>query len=235
MSVCCCHGRWSPGRIAEFIVELDCSKPLPVHAVALRLFGDILWFTTDQYGRHRTKSRFLDHAVPLICEQTELTVGVHRLRAQVLLGEQLPGTWTGEQLAVEYGVEVHVDIPWWPDKRVTFAVRLAAEARQMLVADEPAVYVSHAAGPPGKGPYLELSLGQRSVHPGGLLRSSAALGNVERNHYRKLQVEVLAQESYPNGLGGRLEHEYVVARWTRRARRPHGRVAADPVLAGAAA
>lgn len=201
------------GRPAEFIVELDCSKPLPVEAVSMRLIGDMVWFTASQYGRHRHKSRFLDHEVPLIGEQTELPVGVHRLRAQLLLGEQLPGTWTGNRLAVEYGVEVHVDIPWWVDKRVNFIVRIA-DARQTIVQDEPTVYVSHAGGPPAKGPYLELSLGQRSVHPGGLLRSSAALGNVERNHYRKLQVEIVAQESFPNGLGGFNVHDHAVARWT---------------------
>lgn len=201
------------GRAADFIVELDCSKPLPVDAVSLRLFGDVVWFSTNEHGHHHSKSRFLDHAVPLIAEQTELGVGVHRLRAQLLLGEQLPGTWTGEQLAVEYAVDVHVDIPWWPDKRATFVVRLG-DARQALVDEQPTVYVSHAAGPAGKGPYLELSLGQRSVHAGGLLRASAALGNVERNHYRKLQVEILAQESFPNALGRDHVHEHALARWT---------------------
>jgi hypothetical protein len=201
------------GRAADFIVELDCSKPVPVDAVSLRLFGDVVWFTTNQYGQHHSKSRFLDHAVPLITEQTELGVGVHRLRAQLLLGEQLPGTWTGEQLAVEYAVEVHVDIPWWPDKRVMFVIRLA-DAREAIVDDQPAVYVSHAGGPPGKGPYLELSLGQRSVHAGATLRASAALGNVERNHYRNLQVEVVAQETYPANLGKSAVHEHALARWT---------------------
>jgi hypothetical protein len=200
------------GRPAEFIVELDCSKPVPVDAVSLQLFGDMVWATSDQYGRHRTKSRFLDHAVPLIGEQTELGVGVHRLRAQLLLGEQLPGTYTGERMSVEYAVEVHVDIPWWPDKRVTFVVRIA-DARHTAVDEEPAVYVSNTGGPTGKGPYLELSLGQRSIHPGGLLRASAALGNVERNNYRKLEVEILAQETFPHILGP-IVHEHAVARWT---------------------
>lgn len=201
------------GRAADFIVELDCSKPVPVDAVSLRLFGDLVWSASNQYGHHYSKSRFLDHAVPLIDEQTQLGVGVHRLRAQLLLGEQLPGTWAGELLSVEYAVEVHVDIPWWPDKRATFVVRLA-DAHEAIVDDQPTVYVSHASGPPGKGPYLELSLGQRSVHAGGMLRASAALGNVERNHYRKLQVEILVQESFPNALGKSHVHEHALARWT---------------------
>jgi hypothetical protein len=69
------------GRAAELVVELDCRKPLPVEAVSLRLFGDIVWFKSSEYGRQRQTSRFLDHAVPLIAEQTELPVGVHCLRA----------------------------------------------------------------------------------------------------------------------------------------------------------
>ncbi len=201
------------GRPAEFIVELECSKPVPVESVSLRLLGDVLWFISDQYGRHRSKSRFLDHAVPLVGEQTELGVGMHQLRAQVLLGDQLPGTWTGDRLWVEYAVEVHVDIPWWPDKRATFVVRIA-DARRTVVDEVPTVYVSHAGGPPGKGPYLELSLGQHSVPPGGVLRASAALGNVARNNYRRLEVDIIAQESYPNVLGGPIVHEHAVARWT---------------------
>jgi hypothetical protein len=201
------------GRAADFIVELDCSKPVPVDAVSLRLFGDVVWSTPNQYGQHYSKSRFLDHEVPLIGEQTELGVGVHRLRAQLLLGEELPGTWAGEKLTVEYAIEVHVDIPWWPDKRARFIVRLA-DAGEAVVDDHPTVYVSHVGGPPGKGPYLELSLGQRSVHAGGVLRASAALGNIARNDYRNLKVEIIAQESYPSALGKSNVHEYTLARWT---------------------
>jgi hypothetical protein len=47
-----------------------------------------------------------------------------------------------------------------------------------------------------------------------MLRASAALGNVERNNYRKLQVEILAQESHPNVLGSTHVHEYPLARWS---------------------
>jgi hypothetical protein len=130
-----------------------------------------------------------------------------------MLGEQLPGSWTGDRLAVEYAVEVHVDIPWWPDKRVRFAVRIV-DARHSIVDEQPTVYVSRVGGPAGKSPYLEFSLGQRSVHPGALLRASAALGNVEHNRYRKLRVELIAQESFPNGIGGHNVHEHAVGRWT---------------------
>jgi hypothetical protein len=202
------------GEIGEFLVELDCPKEVPVDAVSLSLYGDMVWFTTSQYGRHRHTSRFLDHRVALLSDETELEAGKHQLRTRVRLDDQLPGSWAGDRLAVEYGVEVHVDIPWWPDKRVLFVVRVADAGRPQPDEQAQVVWASKTGGPPPKGPYLELSLGQRSVRPADTMRLSAALGNVERNRYRKLVVELLAQESFPTGLGGAYTAEHATARWS---------------------
>ncbi|PRQ07203.1 hypothetical protein [Enhygromyxa salina] len=199
------------GEIGQFIVELQCPKPVPVDAVSLTLIGDVAWYTTGQYGRHRYSSRFLDHHIPLLSDQTELAAGEHRLETAVSLNAELPGSREGDRLNVEYGVRVHVDIPWWPDKRVDFVVRLAGAPRP--IADEGAmVFVSHAGGPPAKGPYIEVSLGQRCVVAGGTLRLSAALGNVDRNRYRKLHVDVVARERFPEGLG-HTSNDHIVNRW----------------------
>lgn len=199
------------GQVGDLVVELLCDKPVPVGAVSLTLTGDVVWFTSSQYGRQRNSSRFLDHQVPLLSSETELAAGEHRLRTSVSLGHTLPGSHDGERLRVEYRVKVHVDIPWWPDKRVIFAVRVANTPT--VVEENPAmVFVSHAGGPPAKGPYLELALGQRSVVPGGTMRISAALGNVDRNRYRKLHVDLVARETVPHGLG-QYEDDHIVNRW----------------------
>ncbi|KIG12112.1 hypothetical protein DB30_02027 [Enhygromyxa salina] len=202
------------GQVGEFIVELHCPEPVPVDAVALTLFGDVAWYANGQYGRHRHSSRFLNHQIPLLCDQTVLEAGQHRLQTAVSLSAELPGSREGDRLNVEYSVHVHVDIPWWPDKRVDFVVRLAAAAAAARsIADQGAmVFVSHAGGPPPKGPYLEVSLGQRCVVAGGMLRLSAALGNVDRNRYRKLHVDVIAQERFPEGLG-HATNDQIVNRW----------------------
>ncbi len=202
------------GEVAVFLVELDCPKPVPVDKVSFTLLGHVVWFTTSQYGRHRHSSRFLEHEVALLDDApSELGAGVHRLATKLRLSESLPGSWEGDRLAVEYSVLVHVDIPWWPDARVEFSVRVAAAPGPK--ADEGAiVYASHAGGPPNKGPYLELSLGRQTVEPGAPMQLSAALGNVERNRYRKLDVSILAQESIPTGLGGAYMHEHVFGRWS---------------------
>lgn len=200
------------GQLAEFIVELDCPKPVPVDVVSLTLFGEIVWFTTGQHGRHRNASRFLGHRVALTSE-TELPAGKHRLPTRMRLSDELPASWTGDRLAVEYGVEVHVDIPWWPDKRAQFVVRVADRGTPRAD-DGPMVIVSELGGPPAKGPYLEVALGQPSVHPGGQLRLSAALGNVGRNQYRKLDIQLLARESFPTGLGGHHVNDHPVAGWS---------------------
>jgi hypothetical protein len=202
------------GEVASFIVELDCPKPVPVDAVSLTLLGHAVWFTTGQYGRHRHTSRFLEHEIPLLSEVPgELEAGTHRLETRLRLSAGLPGSWEGDRLAIEYSAMVHVDIPWWPDARVEYSVRIA-NAPQPAEETGAIVYASHIDGPPVKGPYLELSLGRRTVEPGASMHLSAALGNVERNRYRKLNVAVVAQETFPTGLGGEYIHEHVVGRWS---------------------
>jgi hypothetical protein len=203
------------GQAAEFIIELDCPEPVPVDTITLSFLGEVVWFTTSQYGRHRHSMGFVDHRVPLLGEQTELEAGKHRLRTGFGLGTNLPSSWEGDRLAIEYRARVHVDIPWWPDKRADFVLRVSGARPSGVEGEEgPIVYVSRAGGPPPKGPYLELSLGQRSVRPGGTMRLGAALGNVDRNRYRQLQLSLVAEESFPTGLGGSYVQEYRVARWT---------------------
>jgi hypothetical protein len=203
------------GELARFVVELDCPKPLPVEAVSLTLLGDVVWFSTSEYGRHRHNSRFLAYPVALLDQPAELPAGTHRLATRLRLSSGLPGSWEGDRLAIEYSVGVHVDIPWWPDKRVEFSVQVAAAPRLIEPDDEgAAVYASHFGGPPAKGPYLELSLGRRTVDPGTPMQLSAALGNVERNRYRKLDVAIIALETLPTGLGGHYVHEHMVGRWS---------------------
>ncbi|HLT40303.1 MAG TPA: hypothetical protein VK034_28685, partial [Enhygromyxa sp.] len=203
------------GQVARFVVELECPKPLSVDAVSFSLHGHVVWFTTSQYGRHRHSSRFLEAAVALLTDVPgELAAGTHRLETRLRLAGDLPGSWEGDRLAIEYSVVVHVDIPWWPDARVEFGVAIAAAAVQDQPLEGAIVYASHAGGPPAKSPYLELSLGRRTVEPGMPMQISAALGNVDRNRYRKLDVSLIAQESHPTGLGGRYVHEHVFGRWS---------------------
>src|SRR5690606_16942008 len=71
------------GEVAAITVEVNCPKPVPVDAVSLTLVGDVVWFSTSQYGRHRHSSRFLEHAVALLDDTPrELTAGTHRLRTR---------------------------------------------------------------------------------------------------------------------------------------------------------
>jgi hypothetical protein len=44
------------------------------------------------------------------------------------------------------------------------------------------------------------------------MRLSAALGNVDRNRYRKLYVDLIARESFPQSLG-HIDHDHVLNRW----------------------
>ncbi|NVB41744.1 hypothetical protein G6O69_28175 [Pseudenhygromyxa sp. WMMC2535] len=207
------------GETGEFIAELECPKAVPVSAVNLTFFGDVVW---SHKGRHAwgqrgtlARSRFIEHEQTLIPPDRArvLEAGLHRLRAQLRLDAASPGSWSGEHLGIEYGVLLHAEIPWWPDARADFSVQVLAAPRSEAEG-APKVYVSHSGGPPAKGAYVEVSLGQQLVRPGGVLRASVALGNVASCEYRKLLVSVLAHETLPAPLGGSVHFEHSIARWT---------------------
>ena len=76
--------------------------------------------------------------------------GAPELRTRVNLSAELPASWTGDRLAIEYLAKIHADIPWWPDKRVAFVIALArppAERPERSMGQtrtRPTVFVSHA-------------------------------------------------------------------------------------------
>lgn len=201
------------GEVCEFTVELRCPKPVPVDAITLTLYGDVVWVYTSQHGRSRTTSRFVEQAAALLTSPRELPAGTHRFRGRGRLPANLPETWLGDRLAVEYGARVHVDIPWWPDVRIDFALLVSGPGTQ-VPEPGPRVYVTDANGPPRVDPYLEVSLGEHVVVPKQAVRASVALGNTATNRYREILVDIMAEESFPSGMGDSYVHHHSVARWT---------------------
>ncbi len=201
------------GTPQEIIVELRCRRAVPIERVIVTLLGDLVWTYAGGHYRGFHGTRFLEQSQVLLAEPREFDVGTHRLSAIVQLPRRTPGSWEGPHLRVEYRIRIDVGIPWWPDPRREFAVPvLAADAE--INEDAPRVWASRPNGPAPRQPYLEVSLGTTTVHPGGELRGSAALGNVEEHRYRKLQISLIAREQLPKPpLGPAPFVEHRIGRW----------------------
>lgn len=192
-------------------VQLDCPSPLPTSGIDVELVGSEVYWTESQYGRHREEHPFARASLRLF-EGGEIEAGHHELRGVFALPSGVPGTYQGETIAVDWLCKVRVRIPWWPDARASFVMRVI-DTGGPPTTGERRVYVSSEGGPRGRRPYLECSLGSLELHPGQALNLAVSFGNVEHNDYRGLLVRLVAVETIRRSFGERTEHREI-GRWT---------------------
>lgn len=208
------------GRRFEVRVVLDCPQALPVDGVEVELLGSGGWFTSSQYGRHRNTMPLSRWVARPVDQRTELPAGVRETTVSFELPPDVAGSFSGRHLSIEWTVQVRVDIPWWPDARATFDMWVVSNPE--IEVPRRRVFASDPAGPQGRKPYVEVSLGTPLLDPGGSLQGRVALSNVDHNDYRALRLSLVAVQSVPGLLSPSTSHEQR-ARWSV----PLGDVAED--------
>jgi hypothetical protein len=200
------------GRSFEVVAILDCAASVPVQAIEVRLIGSVVYFTHSQYGRHANNSEFCRAVARVLDAEVELGEGEHQYRARFELPEHLPASYVGREIRIEYAIDVHVDIPWWPDARASFLLR-AASTKSPVPSDERRVFVSDLEGPPARRPYVEVSLGSTELVPSETLHGAVALANVASNEYRAVKMALVRVETMEVPL---VKHSVHVreAQWT---------------------
>ena len=188
------------GELAPVRVELECRRSVVIDRLIVRLIGEVAWTYSGHYRGHRQSARFLAGDQVLVATPREFAAGRHPLFASFVLAPECPGSWEGTCLGIEYRILVDVEIPWWPDLHREYAVPLIARGELRSANERARVWASHPAGPAGKHPYLEVALATTALRAGGELRGSAALGNVDSHRYRRLQVQLVAQETLPRQI-----------------------------------
>ena len=194
------------GQPVRVRAVLRCAEPVPVDSVEIELVGTGVWFTSSQYGRHRNTSSFSRWVARPLRERTELTAGEHTLSAGFEVPPDMPASYVGRRLTIEWTVRVHVDIPWWPDARATFVVFVAGQS-EAPKAPPRRVFASSTEGPQGRKPYAEISLGSTVLEPGGRLQGKVALANTASNDYRALRLSLVAVETVPGLVSSWSQHD----------------------------
>jgi hypothetical protein len=143
---------------------------------------------------------------------TMLERGEYRVVATFPLSDSAPPSYLGRSAFMYYDVEVHVDIPWWPDlrRRVMLPVRQAAEATP---APEPLVVCTSPAGPRGNQLYIEATLDTPAVAPGGTVAGRFSMQNAAKARVNGVLVELVAYElpCPPATLNGGIGRRHVLA------------------------
>ena len=190
---------------------LECEEAVPVDGLSIELVGEGVWYSSSQYGRHRNAVAFVRRVARPIRGRRELQAGHHAFVGAFDLPQEVPGSYPGRTLRVEWTVQVHVDIPWWPDAHATFTVWVRSQPTRRAV--DQRVFVSDANGPRGRKPYAEVSLASTEIDSGGRILGRIALGNTVSNEYRAVRFALVALERIPGLLSSWTDHNRVTT-WT---------------------
>lgn len=122
----------------------------------------------------------------------QLKVGNSSYEARFPLPEGAPPTFSSSISTVRYGLTVEVDIPWWPNRRSEYEVKVLpppwrAEPRG------PRVYATHRDGPQAGQLYIEATLDPLSASLGGKLRGAISLANVS-SRARAVKLSLVASD-----------------------------------------
>lgn len=125
-----------------------------------------------------------------------LAKGEHRQRVRFALAADTPPSYRAARgwCRVQYVVEVHVVIPYWIDRRVSFALPVSAPARE-LGRGAPAIVATHPRGQVAHELYIEAALDTTELVPGEELRGDVTFANVGARRIRRIEIGFVATEA----------------------------------------
>jgi len=197
-----------PGDEIRAKVVLDCRRPVEIQGVHLRLEGEEAW-TVGSGDSSTTRRRIFLALGTQLSEARELPRGRTELDVRIPIPNGAPPTYRGAAARIQYTLEVHVPIAWWPDRRASFDVFVAPAPVDRLP-DEPQVWSSRPGGPRANEPHCEISAASSWTRSGDVVSGAIALSNVAHNRYSEVKVGLRGVETLyePDGRK-RTEREYL--------------------------
>jgi len=197
-----------PGDEIRAVVVLDCRREVDVEGVNVRLEGEERWTVGSGDSSVTRRHTFVALGARLADRRT-LPKGRTELNVRIPLPADAPPTYRGTAARIEYTLEVHVPIAWWPDRRASFDIFVAAPAVDRLP-DAPKVWSSRPGGPRASEPHCEISVASEWTRSGDVVSGAVALSNVSQNRYSEVKVGLRGVETiYEPGGRERTEREYL--------------------------
>lgn len=177
-----------PGGAVEARVALKSPSDTPVDAITLRLTG------TERYryagNQPAVVVRPIVDLIATLHKGGTLAKGSHTFRARFELPKDATPTYTGTFAFVDYTMTLHVDIPWWPDRRKEYVI----EVGPVLHARPARAPIAQTTARGGEEPFLELLLDDAVLAPGDTLSGALALGNLRGRKVKGLAMALVTVE-----------------------------------------
>jgi len=178
-------------------VRLDVKTETPCDALEVSLVGRERRYrnttstgkTTVQHYHRREVFRLLGRLHP-----GTLRPGTQEHEMAFDIPVDAPPTYRSSLAAVEYLLDVRVDIPWWPDAHEVYDVVVCPPPRPDAAGH--ARIVTNVSGEQrGEGVALELSLTSDVVAPGGTIRGALSVSGLRGKSLRRVEVACAAVET----------------------------------------
>jgi hypothetical protein len=136
--------------------------------------------------------------------------GEHTVVARFDLPPGIPPAYRSRYTTIEYELDVHVSIPWWPDRRERYLVDVGTVPLPAEKA-RPVTFCNVDGGPRGKDLYIEASIDRPHVEQGGVLTGALSIANVAYNRIKRVELAFVAIES--SAPGAHAGHHEEVSRY----------------------
>ena len=175
--------------LVEVLIKAE--REVNVKAMTARLRG------VDQvrWGNSMRTEVILNQVAQLSLKRT-LHRGEQRFRARFRIPKTAAPSYSGKYAHTWYEAQVHVSIPWWLDRKRTFALQV-----QLPTATRSAAPRSFTSGP--DKPYVEWSVDDTRLRPGATLRGAIAFTTGEGRAIHGVEVCLIGMQ--PTSRVGRVE------------------------------
>ncbi|MBI2394111.1 MAG: hypothetical protein HYV09_31355 [Deltaproteobacteria bacterium] len=123
--------------------------------------------------------------------------GEHRVSARFVIPDDAPPTHRGRLVMVDYELEVHVDIPWWPDRRERYLVAVTRRPLPLAAPSPPTVFTNRKSAP--NELHLEATIDDTRIEQGGVITGAVSFANVARKRVRSVDLVFQPREAVTSG------------------------------------
>lgn len=177
-----------PGDQFDVVVVLQARRAVLIQALHVSFLGaEEAW-----QGNHPQQNRLVPERRFTIGKALLLQKGSHEFSCRLSLPRNAPPSYEGIAYRIQYEIEVHAEIDWWPDAKERFLVRVSVPKREKQGA--PMVLAS-SKGIEGQKPYVEVSLASDVLLLGGYCVGAVSLGNIAHNRYQKVFVGLVGHQT----------------------------------------
>jgi len=174
-------------------VVLDSKSETPVDSITMTLNGDEWVGGGDSWSKVRV--------VGLRAQFGERTLerGEHRLSARFAIPPEAPPSHRGRAIVVGYQLDVHVSIPWWPDRREIYVVPITRPGLPSAPSP-PKVFTNRKAK--GTDLHLEATVDEVTIEQGGVIAGAVSFANVAGKRVKSVDLVFQAREGIGTWIDG---------------------------------